>query len=692
MTIQLQPFTPFLGKISTEGSSLDDNSSETANISSSEMSISTEDERSYDEINSESETCSCDRDSLGSLDDFIISDGYQSDFDDSNNKIRQMPHLSYDSEDVSFKTPNFLKKCKEVQNLTARCIKKGKFNVIGRENETNTILELLSIPKGARNILLIGPHHIGKKSILKSVAERVTSLQSMEIFKGRSMLNIDCLSVISNFQRDTNDELISRYVHKVVYPIINNFNEPIICFQGIENFLNDEKISSYLKPVFNNKLNFIATVSGSCESKNVSKVINELAPFNFYIMKVNECPLEYVPKIIENKLNTKGIIHENITYSKETIDFAVRAASEYINNTPAPYKVIDLLCRTAANLFRMNHPINYPLKMTSLDVAKILSNDTGVDVETIHKSSWEKLLQIEENLRRKIVGQDYAISQVCTRVKLGKMKLKDSTKPIGAFLFVGPTGVGKTLLAEMLAKELNSKKEGLVFIRMEEYTQETSLNKLTGVHPGYEKNEVPGTLDGPLKENPHAVVLFDEIEKAHGIVIDSLMSMIDKGEFKNGNGDTIDCRNATFIMTSNVGAKKLLESVRRDESLNEQNVLDKIDEDLRNEFRAEFLNRLTIVPFRPLTGELKPNIVSVNLQSLKERYQKDHGADLTWSQSVVAFFSSLKTDRRNGMKELCRTVTDHVDKSVLDLILKENLDGVPKKISLGIRNKGLVVT
>lgn len=304
-------------------------------------------------------------------------------------------------------------------------------------------------------------------------------------------------------------------------------------------------------------------------------------------------------------------------------------------------------------------------------IAHIVSKWTGIPVQRMVEGEAEKLLRLEEALSQRVVGQSLAIDAVAEAIRRSRSGLADPSRPVGVFLFLGPTGVGKTELAKALAEQLFDQEEAMIRLDMSEYMEKHSVAKLIGSPPGYVGYEEGGQLTEALRRRPYAVVLFDEIEKAHPDVFNMLLQIFDDGRLTDSKGRTINCKHALFIMTSNIGSNRLLEQMeRRSDTLSKDEILVVLEPILREHFRPEFLNRLDdILPFLPLRPQDMHSIVVIQLEHLQRRLA-ERQVTLAWDDDVCAYLAKEGYDPFFGARPLKRLIQSDVTNMLSKAILE----------------------
>ena len=306
------------------------------------------------------------------------------------------------------------------------------------------------------------------------------------------------------------------------------------------------------------------------------------------------------------------------------------------------------------------------------EIAKIISRWTGIPVAKLTESERNKTLHLDEELHKRVIGQDEGVTKVTDAIIRSKAGIKDPTKPIGSFLFLGPTGVGKTELAKTLAATLFDDEQNMVRIDMSEYMEKYSVSRLIGAPPGYVGYEEGGQLTEAVRRKPYSVVLFDEIEKAHPDVFNVLLQVLDDGRITDSQGRTVDFKNTILIMTSNIGSPYLLDGIEEKGEIS-QDARDKVDAELRAHFRPEFLNRLDeIIMFKPLTKENIGGIVDLLVADLNRRL-KDQELSLRLTDTAKDYIIEGGYDPVYGARPLKRYLQKYVETLSAKLILEDKV-------------------
>ena len=311
--------------------------------------------------------------------------------------------------------------------------------------------------------------------------------------------------------------------------------------------------------------------------------------------------------------------------------------------------------------------------VTEEEIAKIISRWTGIPVAKLSETEREKTLNLEELLHKRVVGQDEGVTKVTEAIIRSKAGIKDPTKPIGSFLFLGPTGVGKTELAKALAESLFDDESNIVRLDMSEYMEKYSVSRLIGAPPGYVGYDEGGQLTEAVRRKPYSVVLFDEIEKAHPDVFNVLLQVLDDGRITDSQGRTVDFKNTIIIMTSNIGSSYLLDGIHEDGSIKPE-AEEMVMNDLRAHFRPEFLNRLDeIIMFKPLTKDNIERIVDILIKDVNKRLA-DKELKIKLTDSAKQFIVDNGFDPMYGARPLKRYVQKTVETLAAKLILKGDIN------------------
>jgi len=537
------------------------------------------------------------------------------------------------------------KSLRMLNNITVE----GKIHVVGRDEEEMQIFRMLAQPSGLMRPLLIGPSGIGKKAIIRKIARSLQQSHSPKELQGRSICMIDSVSLLANELTDYARQELAVNLRQMIEKIIKENKNPIFYFRDIDKLLDIDTVSDYLYALFSSRIHSLASISGNSKSEEVQKSINKLKGYKFEPMIIEEMSKEDAKHVVESKLK-KYPLAEGLKITPEAVQFAVDSSHDYIKSHPFPMKALHIIHEASINILMQTERKS---EIAPIDIATILEERTGIAAQELLANDLESLQRLEKRLSEQVVGQDHAIKMVCEPINNYKMGLSDPDKPVAALIFVGSSGVGKTELAKCTAEALFH--GNLVRIDMSEYAESYTISRLIGSPPGYMNNESGGLLTNAIRKNPHCVVLFDEIEKAHIDVRRVLLQLMDEGRLTDGRGDTINCKHTLIIMTSNLGAQELYEASTAGH-LNEASVMQTIEKILVGELSPEFYNRLQVVPFSGLRKEQYPTVIEAQLKKIERRLSTHQGIQLKWDKSLIDHLLSQDFDPKFGMRSLCKFV------------------------------------
>ena len=400
---------------------------------------------------------------------------------------------------------------------------------------------------------------------------------------------------------------------------------------------------------------------------------------------------------ILGRLKTNYEKHHNVIYTDEAIEACVRMSERYITDRCLPDKAIDVMDE-AGSMVRLKHPKKTG-RVNAADVASVISKMTGIPSGRVAESEGGKLLKMKQKLQNRIIGQNDAIDKVVRAIQRNRAGIKDPGKPIGSFIFFGPTGVGKTQLAKSLAEYLFDSEDNMIRIDMSEYMEKFNVTRLIGAPPGYVGFEEGGQLSERVRQKPYCVVLLDEIEKAHPDVFNLLLQVLDEGRLTDSNGRTVSFRNTIVIMTSNVGSRELddygtgvgFSTAGKDVSGNRKSVLEKA---VRKAFPPEFINRVDEqVFFNSLTRSDIEQILDIELKGLKARVAET-GLELNITSAAKKFVADAGFDPKFGARPLKRAVQKYIEDPVSEEIITDRMHGGSHKsgkIRVGLSKENITV-
>ena len=616
--------------------------------------------------------------------------------------------------------------------------KEGKLDpVIGRKEEIQRVIQILS-RRTKNNPCLIGEPGVGKTAVAEGLAEKIVAGDVPEILKNKRVVSLDMASMIAGAKyRGDFEERIKKALKEVKKAgDVIIFIDEIHTIVGAGSAEGAVDAANILKPLLaRGEIQLI----GATTLKEYRKYIEKDAALErrFSPVTVNEPTEEEATQILFG-LRDKYEAHHNVKITDEAIKVAVELSSRYINDRYLPDKAIDLIDEAASKVRMSSYTEPDSFKelkdkiekldkekeeairvqdfekaakirdkenakkkeledakkewetkssknvstLKEEDIANVISSWTGIPVAKVSQSENDKLKNLEENLHKRVIGQDEAVSAVAKAIKRSRMGLKDPNKPIGSFLFLGPTGVGKTELSKALAENLFGSEDALIRIDMSEYMEPHSVAKLIGSPPGYVGYDEAGQLTEKVRRKPYSVILFDEIEKAHPDVMNMLLQVLDDGRLTDSQGRTVNFKNTVIIMTSNVGAKlitdkKTLGFIEEKENGEKeyQDIKKDVMAELKKEFKPEFLNRIDeIIVFHKLEDNQIRKIVDIMINNVG-KLLKEQGIKLTVDENAKDLVAKKGTDKTYGARPLKRAIQTMVE----DKIAEAMLDGKIKK-------------
>ncbi|MCQ2534364.1 MAG: ATP-dependent Clp protease ATP-binding subunit [Clostridia bacterium] len=627
------------------------------------------------------------------------------------------------------------------KNLT-QAAKDGKIDpVIGRDDEIHRVMQILA-RRTKNNPCLVGDPGVGKTAIAEGLALKIAQNEVPDIIKGKQIYSLDIASMLagSKYRGEFEERIKNVLKEATSNPDIILFIDEMHSLIGAGDNEGTLDAANILKPLLTkNELQIFGATTLDEYSKYIEK--DSALERRFQKVMVNEpSPDEAV--LILKGLRPKYEEHHKIKITDEAIEKAVYLSTRYIADRFLPDKAIDLIDEAAAckrinfednssviknkiaNLVTLEEKASqefdfllaneYKEKREALeaqlndspkdeqvkeltvdDIAGVLAKWTGIPVSKITSTEAEKLKGLEDELRKRVIGQDEAVTSIAKAIRRSRLGLKDPNRPAGSFIFLGTTGVGKTELAKALAEVVFGSKDALVRIDMSEYMEKNDVNKLIGAPPGYVGYEEGGQLTEKIRRKPYSVVLFDEIEKAHPDIFNSMLQILDDGRLTDGQGRVVDFKNTIIIMTSNIGAKMLTSDANRrigfstftDESDKDEASREKlyggksyddaktvVIDELKKTFTPEFVNRLDeIVFFRMLGKASLVSIVDLLLADLIKRIEALN-VNVEITDKAKEFLADKGYDPQYGARPLRRTIQAHVE----DKFSEALLDGIVK--------------
>lgn len=639
------------------------------------------------------------------------------------------------------------------RDLTALA-REGKLDpVIGRDTEIMRVVQILS-RRTKNNPCLIGEPGVGKTAIAEGLALRIVNGEVPDTVKNKRVVTLDLSGMVAGSKyRGEFEERIKKVIKEVIeagniYLFLDELHT-LIGAGGAEGAID---ASNILKPSLSRgEIQLIGATTISEYRKYIEK--DAALERRFQPVMVEEPSQEEAIRILSG-IAYKYEEHHKVTISPEAIEAAVKLSDRYINDRNLPDKAIDLIdeASVALRLKNMNIPENikemqdairkYDLEIedaikneayteaaehrrnqqelmkkydkavsryekaqaqknlvvTENDIAEVVSNWTKIPVQKLAQKESERLLKLESILHKRVVGQEEAVSAVARAMKRGRVGLQDPNRPIGSFLFLGPTGVGKTELSKALAEAMFGSENALIRVDMSEYMESHSVSKMIGSPPGYVGFEEGGQLSEKVRRNPYSVVLFDEIEKAHPDVFNVLLQVLDDGHITDSKGRKVSFKNTVLIMTSNAGAQRIIEpknlgfATKTDEKADYNKMKANVMEEVKRLFKPEFINRIDeIMVFHPLTEKDMKQIITLLSKNLCDRCKTQMDIDLTFTSTLKDYLVKKYSDLKMGARPLKRAIQNVVEDELATAIL----EGRVKRgdvVHAGIKNDKITFT
>jgi ATP-dependent Clp protease ATP-binding subunit ClpC len=620
------------------------------------------------------------------------------------------------------------------RDITEIASRGGTDPIIGRDDEIERVVQILSRRK-KNNPILIGEPGVGKTAIVEGLALKIIQKKCPRILFGKRIVALDMALLVAGtkYRGQFVERLkgIMQELEKATYVII--FIDEIHTMIGAGNASGALDASNILKPALaRGEIQCIGATTLDEFRENIEK--DGALTRRFQQVMVNPPSLEDTLTILKN-IKDRYEDHHRVIYTLEAIEACAKLADRYITDREQPDKAIDILdevgARSQVNIKPPKHILELENKIiqidqdkidvvkaqryeeaaklrdeertlkenleieteiwtnelntqrkeiTEEDVAKVVSMVTGIPVTKVSKDDLSRLKNMANNLMLKVIGQDSAVEQISKAIRRNRMGIKNQQKPIGSFIFLGPTGVGKTHLAKKLAEEMFGTEDSMIRVDMSEYMEKHAVSKLVGAPPGYVGYEEGGQLTEKIRRKPYCVILLDEIEKAHPDIFNILLQVLDEGHLTDGLGRKVDFRNTLIIMTSNVGARKLQDfgtgvgfgTKAKIENLEEIRN-DVIEDSLKKAFSPEFLNRLDdIIIFKSLSEEDISKIIDIPLKELSSRLL-EMGYVLKVSNKLKEHLIKTGYDEKYGARPLNRAIQKYLEDPIAERMLEGDL-------------------
>ena len=578
-----------------------------------------------------------------------------------------------------------------------KAAKEGKLDpLVGREDEIQRVIQILG-RRRKNNPMLVGDPGVGKSAIVEGIAIKIANDDIPPVLAGKRLISLDLGSIVAGtkYRGDFEKRLKSIIKEVADNPDVILFIDEFHTIVGAGGASGSLDAANMLKPAL--ARGDIQCI-GATTLEEFRKIVEKDGALDrrFQKITVEHTDIPHTISIL-TRLKANYEKHHNVIYTDEAIEACVRMSERYITDRCLPDKAIDAMDE-AGSMVRLKHPKRTG-RVSAEDVAAVISKMTGIPSGRVAESEGGKLLKMKNKLKGRIIGQDDAIEKVVRAIQRNRAGIKDPSKPIGSFLFFGPTGVGKTQLAKSLAEYLFDSEDNMIRIDMSEYMEKFNVSRLIGAPPGYVGHEEGGQLSERVRQKPYCVVLLDEIEKAHPDVFNLLLQVMDEGRLTDSNGRTVSFRNTIVIMTSNVGSRELddygngvgFTTAGKDISSNRKGVLEKA---VRKAFPPEFINRVDEqVFFNSLTRNDIERIIDIELKGLKSRVA-EAGLELTITPAAKKFVADAGFDPKYGARPLKRAVQKYIEDPVSEVIITDRMNGGKHsggKIRVGLSKECITV-
>ena len=630
--------------------------------------------------------------------------------------------------------------------------KKNKFDpIVGRDKEIERIVQILS-RRTKNNPCLVGDPGVGKTAIVEGLAQKIADGNVPDTLKNKRIVGLDLSAMVAGSKyRGEFEERMKKAMDEVKADgNIILFVDEIHTIIGAGAAEGAIDASNILKPALSRgEIQLI----GATTLEEYRKHIEKDAAFErrFQPVKVEE-PDEPAAVAMLKALRDKYEMHHKVTISDDAIEAAVKLSARYVSDRFLPDKAIDLIDEAASRLrlktfsapdnvaemeeklaemekekeaaikteefekaaeikraqdalraqwkeakkeWENNHE-NQAQVVTREEVAEVVSVWTGVPLQSLQEEESQRLLHLEDTLHQRVIGQSEAVKALAKAIRRGRVGLKDPNRPIGSFLFLGPTGVGKTELSKALAEALFGDEDAMIRIDMSEYMEKHSVSRMVGSPPGYVGYEEGGQLSEKVRRNPYSVVLFDEIEKASPDVFNVLLQVLDDGHITDGQGRKVDFKNTVIIMTSNAGARSIVEPKRvgftsmETEEQSYQNMKKNVMEEVRHIFKPEFLNRIDdMIVFHSLTQEDILEIVKLMTRTVSKRIKENMDITVTFTDKALEKIAEEGYDKAFDARPLRRAIQSRIEDAFAEEYLMGNFKA-GDKVSVGVKTNGFL--
>ncbi len=572
------------------------------------------------------------------------------------------------------KTPTLDKMGRDLVKMA----QEGGFDpIVGRKDEIRRVIQTLT-KKMKNNPIIIGEAGVGKTAVVYGLAQRIAEGRVPRIIKDKTIIELGMASLVAGAKHRGEFE---ERMEKLVQELKGNrdiilFIDEIHTMMGAGDSRGALNAANILKPhLARNEITIIGATTIEEYRTHLEK--DPALERRFQPVMVEEPTEEDTITILEG-LKDRYEKHHGVVITPRAIQTAVRMSVRYIPDRNLPDKAIDLIDEAAAKCQMVftsascSQELNQcPTQVTEDNIAEVISLWTGIPASALTQEESQRLMHIEEHLRERVIGQDHVIEVAAQTIRMARMGLTSPGRPSGVFLFLGPTGVGKTELAKSLAEFLFGSERDLIRLDMSEYMEKHSVSKLIGAPPGYIGSDEEGQLTGKVRSRPYSVVLLDEVEKAHAEVFDLFLQVFDDGRLTDSKGRTVNFTNTIIILTSNIGMSAFTQGgAKQIIDTRDPKVRDEIMRELRGHFRPEFLNRIDeIIIFNSLGREALSNIVNINLKNLADQLFKQKEIQLHIDETLINYLLHKGYDPAYGARPMKRAIANYLSKPLAEAML-----------------------
>ena len=560
---------------------------------------------------------------------------------------------------------------------------RGKLDpVFGRKDELRRMVQVLS-RRTKNNPCLIGEPGVGKTAVIEALAMAVAAGEVPDFLKNKRILSLNISSVVAGTKyRGEFEERMKNIIEEfIAHPEIILFIDELHTLIGAGGAEGSLDAAGILKPALSRgEIQVIGATTIQEYRKHIEK--DAALKRRFQSIMIEEPDDRETLEILEGRKHLYEQ-HHHLHIRQDALEAAVKYSRRYISDRLWPDKALDLLDEACAAA-RLKGGED-AVELSARDIAQTVSLWTKIPLDQLSKEEGVRLTELEQQIHRRVVGQEEAVSALARAIRRSRVGLKDPRRPIGSFLFLGPTGVGKTELSKALAVALFGEEKDLIRIDMSEYMEKHSVSKIIGSPPGYVGYDEGGQLSERIRRKPYSVILFDEIEKAHPDVFHILLQILDEGRLTDSQGTTVDFRNTVIIMTSNAGAERIVEpkalgfSAGGTPQADHERMKSQVMEEVHRIFKPEFINRIDeIIVFRMLNQTDIRAILALQLREIEARLQESSGLRLRLSQAAEDWFTQKGYEPRYGARPLKRLLQNELEDKLADAILS----GAIKKGSL----------